>query len=49
MDVYSASDYMYYAYPDYQSREYESFLIRAAAGMLDEFEELEVIVLEMEG
>ena len=49
VDVYSASDYMYYAYPDYQSREYESFLIRAAAGMLDEFEELEVIVLEMEG
>ena len=30
----NASDYMYYAYPDYTSIEYEAFLLRKAAEML---------------
>lgn len=34
----SASDYMYYAYPDYSCKEYEAFLIREVAEMLSYFD-----------
>lgn len=30
-EVHSASEYMYYAYPDYNTEEYEAFLMRRAA------------------
>ena len=49
----SASDYMYYAYPDYNSKEYEVFMIREMAEILDPFFKLpkgyELVVLETEG
>lgn len=32
-----AYDYMYYCYPNYHSKEYESFLIREVAEMLNEY------------
>lgn len=49
----TASDYMYYAYPDYESREYEAEMIRSVARMLEEFSKLpgdaELLALETEG
>lgn len=49
----NASDYMYYAYPDYESKEYESFLICQGINMLIKYSSLltdvEYIVLETEG
>ena len=48
----NASDYMYYAYPDYYSKEYESFLLREAVDMLADYcdcENIEYVVLETEG
>lgn len=49
--VYNASDYMYYAYPDYNCKEYEAFLIRQVAHMLGEDmpADVEIVVLEREG
>lgn len=34
----NASDYMYHAFPDYYSREYESFMLRLMLSSLDEYE-----------
>lgn len=49
----SVRDYMFFAFPDYQSEEYEAFLIRTAAHMLfdswDRPEDVKVVVLETEG
>lgn len=48
----NASDYMFYAYPDYKSEEYESFLIISAFDSIESFhmpEGIEWIVLETEG
>lgn len=48
----SASDYMYYAYPDYTSREFESFLIQNAADSLWDSKlpkDAEMVALETEG
>ena len=49
----SASDYMYYAYPDYVSEEYEAHMIRQVAEMLSEYTDLpkdaELVALETEG
>lgn len=48
----NASDYMYYAYPDYHSEEYEADIIRQVIHMLDEYglpEKAELVVLETEG
>lgn len=48
----NASDYMYFAYPDYETKEYESFLIREVFDMLNEYDlpsEAEFVVLETEG
>lgn len=48
----SASDYMYYAYPDYSSREFESFLIQSAADSLWNSKlpkDVEMVALETEG
>lgn len=53
MEVHSASDYMYYAYPDYNSREYEAFMLRHAADVLHPFKGLpegsELVIIETEG
>lgn len=53
IEVYSASDYMYYAYPDYCSREYESFVIKEVGEMLYSYSHFEngekLVVLETEG
>ena len=49
---YNASDYMYYAYPDYGSKEYESHIIQAAIDMLPTYDlppGAESVVLETEG
>jgi len=49
----SASDYMYYAYPDYESKEYEAEVIRTVAYMLNDYTELpkdaRLFALETEG
>lgn len=50
----SARDYMYYAYPDYESEEYEASLIQAAFRSLENYgdlkkAEVEYVVLEDEG
>ena len=48
-----ASDYMYYAYPDYESKEYEAEMIRSVAYMLKEYmdlpEDAVLLALETEG
>ncbi len=48
---YNASDYMYYAYPDYNSKEYEAFILRNVAGNFDFSipEGAELVILEDEG
>lgn len=47
----NASDYMWYAYPDFNSKEYEAFMILKAIDILEEFmpNEVEWVVLETEG
>lgn len=48
----SAADYMYFAYPDYESEEYEAFLISQFAEALERYPDIEfdsIIVLETEG
>jgi len=52
IEHHSARDYMYYAYPDYFSREYEAEMLRVTAGMLDEYDlpkGSELVVIEDEG
>lgn len=46
----SCRDYMYYAYPDYQSREYEAHMIRLALDMVLDYEKSgDYVVLMTEG
>lgn len=47
-----ASDYMYYAYPNYESKEYESWLLRKFADVLHDYDlgkDVEYVILETEG
>lgn len=46
----NASDYMYYAYPDYDSEEYEAFILRNCVDALEDYkEDKEYMILETEG
>lgn len=50
----NASDYMYYAVPQYESEEYESWLIKEAANMLYDYDffrddNRKIVILETEG
>ena len=48
----NASDYMYYAYPNYETKEYESFILRQLIEALCEYHaegNVEYVVLETEG
>lgn len=46
----NASDYMYYAYPDYRTKEYESHILRQTLEALRTYTcDVEFIVLETEG
>lgn len=46
----NASDYMYYAYPDYRTKEYESHILRQTLEALRTYtDDVEFIVLETEG
>ena len=48
----SVTDYMYYSYPDFHGKEYESLLIREASYMLKSSKlptDAEIVVLETEG
>ena len=52
IEHHSARDYMYYAYSDYFSREYEAEMLRVTAGMLQEYDlpdGSELVVIEDEG
>ena len=51
-DNYSASDYAFFAYPDYNSKEFECFMLRNAVNMLefsDLLENAKIVILETEG
>lgn len=48
----NASDYMFYAYPEYQSEEYEASVLRFAASVLKSYsmdDDIEIVILETEG
>ena len=48
----NASDYMYYAYPDHDTKEYESFILRQLIEALRDYRmgnDVEYVVLETEG
>ena len=46
----NASDYMYYVYPDYRTKEYESHILkRAIEALRDYTSDVEFVVLEKEG
>lgn len=46
----NASDYMYYAYPDYNSKEYEAFVLRECVDALEDWRnDKEYVILETEG
>ena len=46
----SASDYSYYAYPDYNCEEYETFVIKRAVGCLsDTYDYDDIVILMTEG
>lgn len=53
IEQYSCSEYAYFAYPDYQSKEYESWLLRTTANMLTEGFELDeesrIVAIKTEG
>ena len=41
---------MYYAYPDYKTKEYDSFILRQLIAALDDYtDNVEYVVLETEG
>ena len=50
-DTRSCRDYMYFAYPDYSSKEYEAFIIREVVEMLEpyNFEKDDVVIILSEG
>lgn len=46
------TDYMFYVYPDYDCKEYDSFLLKTMAGMCDTYhmdKDTEIVVIDMEG
>lgn len=47
----NASDYMYYAYPDYMSKEYEAFILGQLIDILRDYQmgNIEYVVIETEG
>ncbi len=45
----NASDYMWYAYPNYNSAAYESFLLREAVDSLEDYKIKDYVILETEG
>lgn len=48
----SIKDYMYYAYPDYECKEYDSFLLRASANACELYDKEkygEIVVIDWEG
>ena len=53
IEIHPCSDYTFFSYPDYNSKEYESFLIKNVANILyDKYlddENIEVVVVETEG
>ena len=54
IEVHSASEYMFYAYPDYDSKEYEAEILRCAIESLYSYRYMnddnkEVVILETEG
>lgn len=52
IEVHGASDYMFYAFPDYYSRFYEAHVIRLFAESLETYQEIssdDIVVLETEG
>lgn len=53
IEQYSCSEYAYFAYPNYQSKEYESWLLRTTASMLAENFELDegsrIVAIKTEG
>ena len=53
IDNHSCADYAWFAYPDYISKEYESFLIREVAELLAEYNELpegaKIVILMTQG
>lgn len=52
-DIHPCSDYAYFCYPDYSSKEYESFAIRQIAEVFEFWssnsKDLEIVVIEIEG
>lgn len=46
---YSASDYMFYMYPEYHCKEYEATVLRMFADALDSYEDFSLVILETEG
>jgi hypothetical protein len=52
-DIHSASEYMYYAYPDYNYKEYEAHILRTVADSLFNYiyddGEMEAVILMTEG
>lgn len=46
------TDYMFYVYPDYDCKEYDSFLLKTMARMCDTYhmdKDTEIVVIDMEG
>ena len=50
-EVHSCADYMYFAYPDYNSEEFETFLIKYAVEVLQpyNFERDDIVIILSEG
>lgn len=48
-DTRSCRDYMYFAYPDYQSEGYEAFLLRSAVGMIEPYDTDNIVIVLSEG
>lgn len=51
--VHPVTDYMYFAYPDYNCKEYDAFMIRSAVDMCNVFtydnDDIEIVVIDVEG
>ena len=49
-EQHACSEYMYFAYPDYESQAYESFLLKTACKMYEDYDkDKELVVLKTEG
>lgn len=49
VDTYTCGDYMYFCYPDYHCREYESWVIREMLDILKDYNIEDYVVLLIEG